>query len=81
MKAVIVKELLFLAWRIIIVADVNPHPDLTPWKPTPTQMTLEWMNLADILAQEVKGSQRAYVMKVKYGAQRVGNMLRSWGLP
>jgi (p)ppGpp synthase/HD superfamily hydrolase/AAA+ ATPase superfamily predicted ATPase len=39
------------------------------------------MNLAVILAQEVKGSQRAYVMKVKYDALRVGNMLCSWGLP
>jgi GTP pyrophosphokinase len=40
-----------------------------------------WMKLAQELEQEVKGSQRAYIMKVKYDAQRVGNMLRSWGLP
>jgi GTP pyrophosphokinase len=63
------------------MAGANPHLDLTPWKPTPTQIPAEWMKLAETLAQEVKGSQRAYVMKVKYDAQRVGNMLRSWGLP
>jgi hypothetical protein len=59
----------------------KPHLDLIPWKPTPTQVPVEWMKLAETLAQEVKGSQRAYVMKVKYDAQRVGDMLRSWGLP
>jgi (p)ppGpp synthase/HD superfamily hydrolase len=63
------------------MAGANPHLDLTPWKPTPTRIPAEWMKLAETLAQEVKGSQRAYVMKVKYDAQRVGNMLRSWGLP
>ncbi len=63
------------------MAGAKPHLDLTPWKPTPTQIPAEWMKLAETLAQEVKGSQRAYVMKVKYDAQRVGDMLRSWGLP
>jgi (p)ppGpp synthase/HD superfamily hydrolase len=63
------------------MAGANPHLDLTLWKPTPTQVPAEWMKLAETLAQEVRGSQRAYVMKVKYDAQRVGNMLRSWGLP
>ncbi len=63
------------------MADVNSHSDLTPWRPTPTQVPAEWMKLAETLAQEVRGSQRAYVMKVKYDAQRVGDMLRSWGLP
>src|SRR6266571_3233424 len=57
------------------------HSDLTPWKPMPTQIPEQWMKLAQELEQEVKGSQRAYIMKVKYDAQRVGNMLRSWGLP
>jgi (p)ppGpp synthase/HD superfamily hydrolase len=60
---------------------VNLHPGLTPWKPMPTQIPEAWMKLAQELEQEVKGSQRAYIMKVKYDAQRVGNMLRSWGLP
>src|SRR6266571_5080556 len=57
------------------------HSDLTPWKPMPTQIPEPWMKLAQELEQEVKGSQRAYIMKVKYDARRVGNMLRSWGLP
>jgi (p)ppGpp synthase/HD superfamily hydrolase len=61
------------------VADL--HFDLTPWQPTPTQIPEQWMKLAQELEQEVKGSQRAYIMKVKYDAQRVGNMLSSWGLP
>ncbi len=63
------------------MADANPHLDPTPWKPTLTQVPAEWMRLAETLAQEVRGSQRAYVLKVKYNAQRVGKMLRSWGLP
>src|SRR5712692_9352415 len=66
---------------VIIMAVVHLHPDLIPWKPTPTQIPEDWMRLAETLAQEVKGSQRAYVMKVKYDAQRVGNLLHSWGLP
>jgi len=46
-----------------------------------TKIPEEWMKLAEELAEEVKGSQRAYVLKAKYDAQRVGDMLRSWGLP
>ena len=61
--------------------EMNPHPDLIPWQPTLTKIPEEWMKLAEELAEEVKGSQRAYVLKVKYNAQRVGDMLRSWGLP
>src|SRR5438309_7112860 len=59
----------------------NLYSDLTLWKPMPTQIPEQWMKLAQELEREVKGSQRAYIMKVKYDAQRVGNMLRSWGLP
>ena len=59
----------------------NLNSDLTLWKPTPTQIPEQWMKLAEELDQEVKGYQRPYIMKVKYNAQRVGNMLRSWGLP
>ncbi len=63
------------------MADVNPYLDLAPWKPTPTQIPEEWLKLAEELAQEVRGSQRAYVLKVKYDAQRVGDFLHLWGLP
>src|SRR5437870_5567647 len=80
-KVVIVKVLLFLAQRIIIMFEMNPHPDLIPWQPTLTKIPEEWMKLSEELAEEVKGSQRAYVLKVKYNAQRVGDLLRSWGLP
>jgi (p)ppGpp synthase/HD superfamily hydrolase len=59
----------------------NLHSELSPWKPMPTQIPEAWMRLAQELEQEVKGSQRTYVMKLKYDARRVGNMLRSWGLP
>jgi len=59
----------------------NLHSDLVPWQPTPTEIPEAWAKLAQELEEQVKGSQRAYVMKVKYDAQRVGNMLRSWGLP
>jgi (p)ppGpp synthase/HD superfamily hydrolase len=60
---------------------MNPDPDLIPWQPTLTKIPEEWMKLAGELAEEAKGSQRAYILKVKYNAQRVGDMLRSWGLP
>jgi len=63
------------------MADANSHLDLTPWRPTPTQIPEEWMKLYEELMQEAKGSQHAYVLKVRYDAQRVGNLLRSWGLP
>src|SRR5437879_2676300 len=59
----------------------NLHSDLTHWKPMPTQIHEPWMKLAQELEQEAKGSPHAYVLKVKYDAQRVGDMLRSWGLP
>ena len=39
------------------------------------------MMLAETLAQEAKGSQHTYVLKVRYDALHVGNLLRSWGLP
>ena len=80
-KVVIVQVLLFLAQRIIIMSEMNSHPDLIPWQPTLTMIPEEWMKLAEELAEEAKGSQRAYVLKAKYNAQRVGDMLRSWGLP
>lgn len=61
--------------------EVHTHPDLTPWKPTPTELPEEWIALSNALRQETKGSQHTYVLKVRYDAQRVGDLLRSWGLP
>ena len=63
------------------MAEVHLQPDLTPWKPTPTQVPGEWMGLANTLAQEAKGSQHAYILTARYNAQRLGDLLRSWGLP
>src|SRR6266487_3477250 len=67
--------------EVAIMAEVHPYPALTVWAPTPTQLPLDWMALAEKLAQQVKGSVRAYVLGVKYDAQAVGNLLHSWGLP
>ena len=39
------------------------------------------MELANTLAQEAKGSQHAYILTARYNAQRLGDLLRSWGLP
>ena len=63
------------------MADVLLRPDLTPWKPKPAQIPEEWINLANKLALEAKGSQHAHILTVRYNAQRVGNLLHSWGLP
>jgi len=57
------------------------YVDLTPWKPTPTDIPAEWKNLIDDLARQAKGTPHEYVLKVKYDAQGVGDLLRSWGLP
>src|SRR5712692_116569 len=63
------------------MVEVLTHPDLAPWKPKPTELPDEWVALSDALVQETKGSQHTYVLKVRYDAQRVGNLLCSWGLP
>src|SRR5690348_11484297 len=70
-----------MAERVIIMVEVLMHPDLALWKPTPTDLPDEWVALSDALAQETKGSQHTYVLKVRYNAQQVGDLLRSWGLP
>jgi GTP pyrophosphokinase len=57
------------------------YSDLTPWVPAPTQLPEDWVALSNDLAEQVKGSLRAYVLGMKYDAQRVGDLLRSWGLP
>src|SRR5215470_5970073 len=77
-----VKVLSFqIVGEVIIVVGVHLQPDLTPWEPTPAQVPGEWMELANTLAQEAKGSQHAYILTARYDAQRVGELLRSWGLP
>ncbi len=56
-------------------------PDLTPWKPTPTQLPQDWIHFSNTLAEQMKGMHRTYTLNVKYDAQRVGALLQSWGLP
>jgi (p)ppGpp synthase/HD superfamily hydrolase len=55
--------------------------NLKPWKPIPTQPPIDWMVLAEALAEQARGLQHTYVLRVRYDAQRVGNLLCSWGLP
>jgi (p)ppGpp synthase/HD superfamily hydrolase len=64
------------------MSNMHQHLHLTPWKPMATQLPPDWVELSNTLAEEVKGSFRFYVLDVvKYDAQKVGNLLRSWGLP
>src|SRR6266699_118151 len=54
--------------------------DLTPWTPTSTLLPPAWETLAYELALH-KSSPQRYGLKVRFNAQRVGDLLRSWGLP
>ena len=54
--------------------------DLTPWTPTLTQLPEVWTSLAHELALH-KSSPQRYGLKVRFSVQRVGDLLRSWGLP
>ncbi len=53
----------------------------TPWKPGPTDIPQEWMDLIDILERRTIGMQHEYVLGVRLNARGVGELLRSWGLP
>lgn len=55
--------------------------DYTVWKPASTHLPKEWVALAKKLGQQVKRSSHTYVLKMRYDAQRVSDLLRSWGLP
>ncbi|MGH2494316.1 MAG: TGS domain-containing protein [Ktedonobacteraceae bacterium] len=61
------------------MADAQLAP--TPWKPDLTPIPLEWMDLIDILERRTIGMQHEYVLGVRLDARRVGELLRSWGLP
>ncbi len=62
-----------------MTSDVQLAP--TPWKPDPTPIPQEWMNLIDILEHRMIGMQHEYILGVKLDARAVGELLRSWGLP
>ena len=73
------ESLLLLVRKVIIVT--SKHSDLLAWKPASTSLPSDWLDLAKSLRQEVKTSPHAYVLKMRYNAQRVGDLLLSWGLP
>lgn len=52
-----------------------------PWKPEPTLIAREWLNLIDVLEQRTIGMQHEYVLGVRLDARGVGELLRLWGLP
>src|SRR5579872_1036541 len=55
--------------------------ELTPWKPEPTSLPTAWMGLIEYLQHQEKARRDIFILHVKYDAQFVANMLRSWGLP
>ena len=61
------------------MTDVQLAP--TPWKPDPTPIPQEWMDLIDNLERRTIGMQHEYVLGVRLDARSVGELLRSWGLP
>src|SRR5713101_1849434 len=64
---------------VIIMTEVHLAP--TPWKPDPTPIPQEWMDLIDTLERRTIGMQHEYVLGVRLDARSVGELLRSWGLP
>lgn len=63
------------------MATLHSHSGLTVWKPEPTVLPPKWLQLAAKLAEQGKGSLHRYVLNARYDSQRVGDTLRSWGLP
>ena len=59
----------------------NAQPAPTPWKPGPTPIPEEWMDLIDTLERRTVGMQHEYVLGVRLDARGVGELLGSWGLP
>ena len=58
--------------------------DLSPWHPTPTVISPEWLDFVTTVIHEAEGQPKppyAYVFNVRYDAQCVGDQLRDWGLP
>lgn len=64
-----------------VTAHTPPPVNFSLWSPSPTPLPEEWVKLSDKLAQQARGKPRPYIMETKYDGRRVGNLLRSWGLP
>src|SRR6266849_2779456 len=62
------------------MSDVSSFDDLKLWTPTPTRLPPAWEGLAYELALH-KSSPQRYGWKVRFNAQRVGDLVRLWGLP
>lgn len=60
---------------------VSPSDPLTLWEPTRTSLPEEWVQFKEQLIQQSRGKPHPYIMDTRYDAQRVGDLLRSWGLP
>jgi len=63
------------------VSQTHLYPDLIPWVPSPREFPPDWQALIHTFSQQREASVRAYVLDVKYDAERVGNQLLEWGLP
>src|SRR5712691_13234698 len=60
---------------------IEDRPSPAPWKPDPTPVPQEWMDLIHTLECRTIGMQHEYVLGVRLDARSVGELLRSWGLP
>ncbi len=60
----------------------KPSPgNLNSWSPAPSSLPPNWIEVSERLARGARGKPRPYIMESKYDAQRIGNRLRSWGIP
>jgi len=62
-------------------ASQNLEAEVEQWKPIPTQIPEGWREFAEGHLEQMYGSSRTPVMQSTIDAQRVGDLLRSWGLP
>ena len=58
-----------------------PLVNLALWTPISTSLSEHWIQLTEQLIRQTKGKPHPYIMDTKYDARRVGDLLRSWGLP
>jgi (p)ppGpp synthase/HD superfamily hydrolase/DNA-binding transcriptional ArsR family regulator len=64
-----------------LIPQTPPPVNPTLWSPVPTPLPQKWIEISERLARGARGKPRPYIMETKYDARRVGNLLRSWGLP
>jgi (p)ppGpp synthase/HD superfamily hydrolase len=59
----------------------SPSASLALWEPTSTPLPAPWVQVMEQLIQQTRGKPHPYIMDTGYDALRVGDRLRSWGLP